>query len=99
MVEVLSPMVKPEFTFLQMEVKCALLQAPEAHEASFGISPETFYPADMAMLRGEFVFTVLDPEVFLIPKVHKAIVTAPAVGMDNAFKVNAATNNPLKGCL
>lgn len=53
----------------------------------------------MAMFRGKFVFTVLDPEVLLIPKVHKAIVTAPAVGMDHAFKVNATTDNPLEGYL
>lgn len=92
-------MVKLELTFLQMKVKRMLLQAPQAHEASFGIPPETFYPVDMAMFRGEFVFTVLDPEVLLIPKVHKAIVTAPAVGMDHAFKANAATDNPLEGRL
>lgn len=76
-----------------------LFQATEAYEKSFGISSEAFNPGDMALFRGKFVFTVLDAKVLLVPKVHKAIVTAPAVRVDHAFKVNVTANNPLEGCL
>ncbi len=40
---------------------------------------------------------MLNTKMFLIPQVNKAIITTPTVRMYHAFKVNLATDYPLKG--
>ena len=90
-------MIKPKFTFFQMEIKCLSLHASEANQTSLSISPKAFYAIDMAMLIGKFILAMLDSIMLLVTKVYQTVIPSPAIRMNNAFWVNAATNNALQG--
>ena len=84
-------MVKPEFAFLQMKIKSVFLQSPKANKSGFGKSPKAFNTVDVRKSVGKLILIVLNAEMLLVAQIHKAIVAAPAVGMDNAFKFHAAS--------
>jgi len=50
-------MIKPKFAFLQIE--SMFLHLPETNQASLGVGPKAFYPINVAMLVGKFIFSVL----------------------------------------
>ena len=91
------PMIKPKFTLFQMKIESVCLHSPETNQAGFGICPKAFYAINVAMFIGKFILTVLDSVMLLIAKVHKAIITAPAIRMNNAFRVYTASDNALQG--
>lgn len=92
-------MIKPEFAFFQMEVKSVFLQAPKADKSCFCEGPEAFNPVNVRNLVGKFIGTMFNAKMLLVAKINKAVVTAPAIGMDNAFKFNAASDYPLESRL
>jgi len=50
----------------------------------------------MLLFVGKFVDSMLNPQVFLIAQTHKAVITSPAVRVNNAFKLNATTEYALR---
>lgn len=76
-----------------------LLEPTEADKPSFGKSPEAFYAVDVGVLIDKFVITVLYTKMFTVSKVNKAVVSAPSVRVNNAFKLYPSSNNSLKGSL
>ena len=81
-----------------MKIEGVFMEAPESYQTRFCVCPKAFYPVNMRVLIGEFIFAVLNSKMLLVPKVYKAIIASPAVGVDCAFKGNLATNNTLQGC-
>ena len=69
----------------------------ETDQTCFGKSPKAFDAVNMRMLISEFVIAMLNTIVFFITQINQAIIAAPAVGMDDAFKLNMTTYDPLKG--
>ena len=55
---IFSSMIKPKFTFFQMKIKSVFLHSPETNQASFGITPKTFYSVNVTMLVGKFILAV-----------------------------------------
>ena len=89
-------MVKPKFAFFQMEIKTVFLQATEFDQARFGICPKTFYPIYVGALICTFIAAMFHAKMFLIAQIHKAIIPAPAIRMDDAFKLNPTPDNALE---
>ena len=89
-------MIKSKFTFFQMKIKAVFLQTPKFNQACFDICPETFYPINMGMFIGKFIVAMLYTVMLLVAKIHKAIISVPAIRMDGAFKFNTSPNNPLQ---
>lgn len=79
-----------------MKIKAVLLQATKFYQASFCICPETFYPINVGALIGKFIVAMLHTKMFLIAKIHKAIISTPAIRMDDAFQLNTSPDNALK---
>ena len=50
----------------------------------------------MGFSPGEFVTAMINTEVLAITNIDKAIVTTPAVGIDDTFGLYLATNNGLQ---
>ena len=90
-------MIKPKLAFFQMEIKRMFLHASEPNQARFRESPKTFYPVNVAMFIGKFILAVLHTVMLLVAKIYQAIVAAPAVRMNDAFRVNPSTDNTLQG--
>ena len=90
-------MIKTKLALFQMEIKSMLLHASESNQTSFGISPKTFYAINMAAFIGKFILTVLHAIMFLIAKIYKTIIAAPAIRVDYAFWINTTTDNALQG--
>ena len=68
----------------------------ESREARFRKAPEAFYSVDMGFAPGEFVPAMINTKVLAIADIDKAIVTTPAVRIDDAFGFDFATNNGLQ---
>lgn len=67
------------------------MESTEAHDPHFGNGQKTFNPIDMRMLVGKFIVAVFHSEMFLISQVYQAIVTTPAIRVNNALKLYTAT--------
>ena len=89
-------MVKPKLTLFQMKIKSVFLHASKPNQAGFGIGPKAFYAVNMAMYVRELILAVLHSVMLLKAKVYKSIVAAPAVRMDDAFRVYSSANNALQ---
>jgi len=70
-------------------------QALELRETDFGRAPEAFGPVDMDRVPGELVLGAVDAEA-AVTEVDEAVVSAPAVGVDNDARVDPPSDNPLQ---
>ena len=82
-------------TFFEVEFK-VLLHSIELREAALGEAPEGFDTVDMNALAGEML-ALVDAKVFIVSDIDKAIIAAPAIRMDDAFRAYSASNNSLQG--
>ncbi len=92
-------MIKSEFTLLQVEIKGILEHTSEADKTRFGKGPGTLNAIDVRVSNGKFILAMLHPEMLLIPQIHQTIIAAPAIRMNNTFRVNTASDYSLEGCL
>ena len=88
-------MVKAKFALFQMKIKAVFLQPSEFDQARFGIRPETFYPINVGVFIGKFIIAMFFTEMLLIAKICQAIISAPAIRMNDAFQLNASPDNAL----
>lgn len=77
-------MIKSEFTFFQVQSKGPFADASELAEPPFSNGPEVFNAIHMTPAIGKFIVTVFDPIVFLITKVHQAIIGLKSIGIDKS---------------
>lgn len=67
----------------------------KSRETRFCKAPEAFVSVDVGFAPGEFVTAMINTEMLAIADINKAIVTTPAIGIDDAFGLYPATNNGL----
>ena len=79
-----------------MQEKGYLADTSELGKASFRVAPKAFYAIDMATLIGKFIVPVVDPEMLLIAYINQAVIATPAIGMNDAFDADSASDNRLK---
>lgn len=79
-----------------MQVKSAWAHSSEPGEATFGIAPEALDAVDMGPPVSEFIAAMIDPEVLPIADIDQAVITAPAVGIDDAFRGHLSPYNRLQ---
>ena len=95
-VHVLVSIVESKLALFEVQVKGGLAYPSKSCEARFRKAPEAFDSVDMGFPPGEFVTAMIHTEVLAIANIDKAIVTTPAVGIDDAFGFDLATNNGLQ---
>lgn len=81
------PMVEAKFRFLQMPIECLPGDPVELGQTSFGEAPERFDPVDVIGIPGEFILSMMDPEMLVESHVDQAVVPAPSVGVNEALRI------------
>jgi hypothetical protein len=89
-------MVKSKLAFFQMKIKSVFVQASKSHKPGLCKGPKTFNPVNVGMPVYKFVIAVLNTKMLLIAEVYKAIITTPAVRVNNALKFNVASDDALE---
>lgn len=91
MVQVLASVVEAELAFFQVEVERAGVHAAEPGHAGLGVAPEALDAVDVVAADGpaaELVGRMIDPQVFLVPHVHQAVVALEPVRVDDRAEVH-----------
>ena len=89
-------MIKTVFTFFQMQIEGFLRHAIELLQSSFGIRPKAFDPVNVNIANGENVVRVINSQVLGITDINQAVVTAPAVRMNDRIERDTPANNGLQ---
>lgn len=89
-------MVKAKFALLEVKIKTVLLQAPKFYQASFCVCPETFYAINVRVFIGKFIGAMFNAEMFLAAEVDQAIISSPAIRLDDTFQADSPPDNALK---
>ena len=95
-VHVLVSIVESKLALFEVQVKGGLAYPSKSCEARFRKAPEAFDSVDMSFTPGKFVTAMINPKVFAIADIDKAIVTTPAIGIDDAFGFDLAANKGLQ---
>lgn len=82
------------FTLLEVELEI-LLHTIKLCQAAFCKAPECFDTIDVNRFFRKMSGFV-DAEVFVVSHVYQSVIAFPAVGMDNAFRRNLASDDGLK---
>ena len=79
-----------------MELK-VYRHAVELGKPPFGKAPERLDPVDVAMaVTGEFMLTVVHPKMPGMADIHQAVVTPPAIAVDDALNRHLAQYDRLQ---
>ena len=89
-------MIESEFAVFQVKIEDQRAHPPKTSHPGFGEAPKSFNPIEMGRTRNKLVLPMIHPKVFPISDVDEAIITSPAVGVDNALQGHFSTNNALK---
>jgi len=88
--------VKAELSLFQVQFEGLGGYAVELGEPALGAAPERLDAVDVVLALGELVVAVVDPEVPVKADVNQAIVTSPAVRMDDGANVHLAPDHRLQ---
>ena len=75
-----------------------LIHTTELVQPGFGKAPEAFDAIDMGSAPDKFILPMIDSQVLAITDIDQAVVTAPAIGIDDAIQSNTAPDDPLERC-
>ena len=92
-------MIEPILAFLQMQIEGAIGDAIELLKPALGKAPEALYSIDVMLATSELILTMIDPEVLCIADINQAVITAPAVRVDDRFSGHATADNGLQSGL
>ena len=87
-------MIEAPLGLLEVEMEGVLWQSLELGQPDLGHSPEAFDAIDVDRAAGEFIPRMVDPEV-AVAEIDEAVVTAPAVGVNDGAWVHPAADDPL----
>ncbi len=90
------PVVEAELGFLEVQFEGFGGYAIELGEPPLGVVPERLDAVDMVLAPGELVVAVVDPEVLVEADVDQAVVTPPAVGVNDGAGVDLAPDHRLQ---
>lgn len=89
-------MVEPELCLFQMQIEGVPGHAIELHQSALGITPKALNAVDMNRASCKFIVAVVDSQMFVKANINQSVVTAPAVGVDDAGYVSLASNDGLQ---
>ena len=87
--------VKPKFTFLEMQIECVFAPAVKLFQSVFGKGPEAFDAIDVVFAISKFIGSMANAMVFFIAQIDQAVVGEPTVAVDDRFQGDFAPNHPL----
>ena len=79
-----------------MKVKGVFRNVVELEQAPFCETPEALNAVDVARPASKFILAVIDAKVLVETQIHQAIVATPAVGLQDGFGSDSATNHRLE---
>jgi hypothetical protein len=82
-----------------MQVEGVSRDAIELLESPFSKAPEALNAVDVLRATGKHISSVLDSEVLRVADIYKAVVSAPAVGVDDGLRCDATADNSLSSGL
>ena len=85
------------FTLLEMKIEIDF-DAVELGEPAFGEAPEGFDAVDVGAALGEG-FLLVDAHMLVVADIDQAVVSGPAIGADDALRVDPAANDGPQGVL
>ena len=91
--------VESELRFLEVKVEGVLRHTFESGEVMFGEAPEGLDSVDVVAAVSEFIFTVTNSEMLRVSDIDQAVVTNPAVSVNDGIEADLAADNSLEGSL
>jgi hypothetical protein len=88
--------IKPEFSFFQMQIKFLFTDAIKFGKTSFGKAPKRLNAIDVTHRVSKLIMAMMNPEMLIKPNINQSIIAPPGIGMNNAFWINFAPYNALK---
>ena len=73
-----------------------LIHTTKPVQSGFGEAPEAFNAIDMGFASDEFILSMIHPQVLAISDIDQAVVTPPAIGIDDAIQGNVTSDNRLE---
>ena len=92
----LIPVVEPKLTLFKKQGKGMRMGSPVFDKASFSISPEPFDPIDVGLVFNELILSMVDSQMLSVTNIDEAIVTTPAIGVDDAIQADLSPNSLLQ---
>lgn len=89
-------MIEAKLALFQVIEKLIGAEPIKLLHAPFGKGPETLDAVDMISAVGKFVIAMTDSKMFCKTDIDEAVITPPAVGMDNHLKGDFTANNALQ---
>ena len=86
-------MIKPKFTFFQMQAKSTFANASELVEPGFRDAPKVLNAIDMVTAVSKFIASMLDPIVFFITEVYKAVIGLKSIGINRRVLIDLLLYN------
>jgi len=75
------------------------IHTTESIQTGLGKPPEALDAVDMGFASNELILSMIDSQVLAIADVNQAVVTPPAIGIDDAIQGDTAPDNPLQSSL
>lgn len=68
----------------------------EPEKSRFGKAPKSFNAINMVFAINKFVIAMVHSKLLLVANIYQAIITTPAIRMNDAGRAYLATNNRLQ---
>jgi len=75
------------------------IHTTESIQTGLGKAPEALDAVDMGLASDKFILAVIDSQVPAIANVNQAVVTPPAIGIDDAVQGDTTSDNALQRSL
>jgi len=78
-IQILFSVIQPKLGLFEVQEEGFLVHAPLKRARRDLAPPGAFYTVDMSLTPGEFITAMIDLEVFTVPDINQAIITAPSI--------------------
>src|SRR5947209_5900952 len=89
-------MIEPILALLQVQVEGATGNSVELLQSALTVAPEALDPVDMMRALHELVVAMIDSIMLTVSDINQAIISAPAVRVDDGSKRDVTANNGLQ---
>lgn len=79
-----------------MQMKGLFTHTSESVKSGFGKAPEAFNSVDMTLAVDEFILSMIDPKMLFVSKIDESVIPSPPIRVDDGFKIDTTSNNPLQ---
>jgi hypothetical protein len=92
-------MIKSKFTFFQVQVKSIITNTSKLAQPVFCDGPKVLNAINMVMSICKFITSMLDPIVFFITEIYKAVIGLKSIGINGRVLIDLLLNNRPRKCL